>query len=84
MTSFTTAVITENERHDTLRAGILQLLMSICPIHGPPVTVRADPAPGFQALVDDPYFKEHNIMLDLGGRQNKNKNPVLAIQELQG
>ena len=80
------AVIIENEQHDTLRARVLQLLMSIHPIDGPPVTVRADPAPSFQALVDDPYLKEHNITLNLSHHKNKNKNPVAecAIQEPQG
>ena len=60
--------------------------MSICPIDGLPVTVRADPASGFQASFDDLYLKEHNIALDLSRHKNKNKNPVTerAIQELQG
>ena len=86
ITSYTVAVIIDNECHDALRVGLLQLLLSIHPIDGPPVTIRADPAPGFQALVNDTSLKEHHITLEIGRFKNKNKNPIAerAVQELQG
>ena len=86
ITSYTVAVVIDNERHDALRVGLLQLLLSIHPIDGPPVTIRADPAPGFQALVNDTSLKEHHITLEIGRFKNKNKNPIAerAVQELQG
>ena len=47
--------------------------------------IRADPAPGFKALVDDPLLKKHRITIELGQAKNPNKNPVAerAFQELE-
>ena len=53
LTSFTYAVIIDNERADTLRDGILTLCLELRPLDGPPAVVRTDPAPGFEALCND-------------------------------
>lgn len=52
---------------------------------GPFAVVRTDPAPGFQALANDPIPKSHRISIELGHFKNANKNPVAerAVQEVR-
>ena len=85
VTSYTQAIIVPNEKHDTLRDAIIQLILVLKPVTGPPSIVRVDPAPGFQALTDDPFLQEHNISLEVGRHKNPNKNPVgeRAVQEFE-
>ena len=86
VTSSMTAMIINNEHHETLREGLLCLLLSIQPINGPPITIRSYPTSRFQTLVNDDILKCHHITLDIGCHKNINKNPVAecAIQELKG
>ena len=86
VTSYTyTSVSLEDERHQTLRDAIVKLCLELHPTDGPPAVIRADPAPGFKALVDDPLLKKHRITIELGQAKNPNKNPVAerACQELE-
>ena len=80
------ATVIDNERHETLREGLLQLLMTVRPIDGPPLTIRVDAATGFQALVNDKIPKNHQITLEIGRQKNRNKNPIAErlVQEIQG
>jgi hypothetical protein len=84
VTSYTSAIIIDNERAETLRNGLLRLCIEIRPINGPIAVVRTDPAQGFCALVGDMLLKKHCIMIEIGRIKNKNKNPVAkkAIQKL--
>lgn len=53
---------------------------------GPFAAVRTDPAPGFQALANDPIPKSHRmISIELGHFKNANKNPVAerAVEEVR-
>lgn len=82
--SFTLAFLVHDETHATLRAS---LITSISTIRSSPqtcVVVRADNAPGFIALKDDPVLTKVNISIDLGRIHNKDKNPVIdkGISEL--
>ena len=85
VTSYTQAIIIPNERHEALRDALIQLMVVLKPANGPPSIVRVDPAPGFQALVDDYFLQEHNIVVEVGRHKNINKNPVAerAIQEFE-
>ena len=85
VTSFTSACIIEDERHVTLRNALLSLCVPLRPLDGPPAVVRTDPAPGFQALVNDELLHNHRIAIEIGRIKNPNKNPVAerAVQELQ-
>ena len=85
VTSYTVAAIIENERHETLYDALIPLCIGIRPLDGPPAVVRTDPAPGFQALVDDELLRDFRILVEMGRVKNKNKNPVAekTIQELQ-
>ena len=85
VTSFTATCLLDNERHDTLRSGLLRLCLELCPIDGPPVIIRVDPAPGFSALQNDELLKQHHIRIELGRIKNHNKNPVAehAVGELE-
>jgi hypothetical protein len=85
VTSYTQAIIIPNERHESLRDAIIQLAVVLKPTNGPPTIVRVDPAPGFQALADDTFLQEHNIVIEVGRHKNINKNPVAerAIQEFE-
>ena len=82
--SFTLAFLVHDETHASLRAS---LITSISTIRSSPqtcVVVRADNAPGFMALKDDPVLTKVNISIDLGRVHNKDKNPVIdkGISEL--
>ena len=85
MTSFTTGCLLENERHDTLRDGLIQLIVGLHLLDGLPATIRVDPAPGFTALRNDESLRGINLVLDIGRNKNVNKNPVAekAIAELE-
>ena len=83
--SYTTACIIENEKHETLRDALARLCLELHPLDGPFAVIRVDPAPGFTALKDDAQLKQLHISLEIGRVKNPNKNPVAekAISELQ-
>ena len=85
VTSYTSIVSHEDERHQTLRDAIVKLCLKMRPMDGPPAVIHTDPAPGFRALVDDPLLKKYRITIELGQPKNPNKNPVAerAVQELE-
>ena len=85
MTSYTSSVSLEGERHQTLRDAIVKLCLELRPMDGPPAVIRTDPAPGFKALANDPLLKEHRITNELGQAKYPNKNPVAEreVQELE-
>ena len=85
VTAYTTACFLENERHETLRNGLLKLAVELHPLVGPCAIIRVDPAPGFVALGDDSTLKKFRITLDKGRVTNPNKNPVAekAILEIE-
>ena len=81
VTSYTSSVSLEDERHQTLRDANVKLCLELRPMDGAPAVIRTDPAPGFKALVNDPLLKKHRIIIELG----QAKNPVAerAVQELE-
>ena len=85
VTSYTAARLITDERQETLRESLLCLCVELCPLDGPFAVVRTDPAPGFQALVNDELLRRHRITIEVGRFKNKNKNPVAdkAIQVLE-
>ncbi len=74
--SFTTSCIIEDERHDTLRAGLIRLCPELRPVSGPCAVIRVDPAPGFASLANDEELRRHKINIEIGRVKNVNKNPV--------
>ena len=48
VTSYTSACFTQDEKRDTLRDGLIRVLVYLKPLNGPTVVVRVDPAPGFR------------------------------------
>ena len=85
VTSFTSACVIENEKHDTLRDGLVQLAVGLHPLDGPPAIIRVDPAPGFIALQNDDTLRNLRLNIEIGRIKNPNKNPVAekAIYELE-
>ena len=61
------------------------MCLEVHSVGAPIAKVRVDPAPGFQALKDDPGLKEIGIVLEIGDPKNTNKNPICerAIEELE-
>ena len=86
ISSYTCAAIIQSEKQDDLRSSLILLTMELIPLEGPPAIIRTDPAPGFQALLNDPSLRKHRIVIDIGRVKSLNKNPVAerAIQELEG
>ena len=85
VTSYTSTMVIEDERHHTLRDALLRLCIQLRPLDGPPAVILTDTAPGFKSLVNDQLLQLHRIVLELGNPKNPNKNPVAekAVQELE-
>ena len=81
MTSYTSTLILEDERHHTLRDALIRLCSQLRPLDGPTAIIPTDPASGFKALVNDQLLQRHRIILEIGNP----KNPVAerAVQELE-
>ena len=76
VSSITDATFIKSESGPDLKEGLLQLLSRLRTSTGPPVTVRVDPASGFQRIVNDQLLTSINISLETGEPKNLNKNPV--------
>ena len=69
MTSYTSSVSLEDERHQTLCDAIVKLCLELRPKDGPPAVIRTDP-----------LLKKHRITIELGQAKNPNKKPYLREQ----
>ena len=76
LTSYTSTLVLENERHHTLCDGLIRLCIQLRPLDGPPTIVRTDPAPGFKALVNDRQLQHDRLILEIGHSKNPNKKPA--------
>ena len=85
VSSYTSSLFLENERHQTLRDALLRLCLDMRRLDGPRAVIRTDPALGFKALVNDPLLKKHRITIELGLAKNPKKNVIAerAVQELE-
>lgn len=82
--SYTTTTILSNEKSETLRDGLIDLLTPIRTLNN--VIVRTDNAPGFKSLAQsDLHLKKLGITIELGNPNNPNANACVdkAIQELE-
>ncbi|XP_035686925.1 uncharacterized protein LOC118423072 [Branchiostoma floridae] len=84
-TSFTSTQLISSETSTSLRDGLVALCTPLRLLDGPPAVIRCDPAPGFQALINDPWLTEHRLQIEVGHHKNVNKNPIAerAIEELR-
>ena len=84
VSSYTLTEITDSERHDCLQDSILSLCAKVKSLGDGGAHIRVDPAPGLQALTNDPLFSQHGIILEMGNANIVNKTPVVevAIKEL--
>ena len=84
VTSFTATTLLPDERHESLRDGLIRLCVPMRPLDGPTAVIRTDPAPGFKALAEDELLERHRICLEIGRAKNLNKNSVAerAVQEV--
>ena len=73
VTSYTSACVISNEKRETLREALLQLVIELNPLDGTPVVIRVDLASGFIALRDDEILGKLRIMLEIGRVKNKKK-----------
>ena len=82
--SYTSADILTDEKHGTLRAGLIIMISILRPNPQSEVEVRVDNAPGFVPLKNDSTLRSHHIRLDFGRAHNKNKNPTAekGVREL--
>ena len=60
VTSYTSTMVIEHERHHTLRDALVRLCIQVRPLQGPPAVIRPDPAPGFKSLVNDQLLQHHS------------------------
>ena len=85
VTSYSVVCFVANESHDALHEAIVSLCIPLVPLDGPRAVIRADPAPGFVAPLNDPELHRLRIHIEMGRVKNRNKNPVAekAVQEFQ-
>lgn len=85
MTSYTSPLVLEDKRHNTLRDGLIRLFIQLRPLHSPPAIVRTAPAPGFMVFVNDRQLQHHRIVLEIRNPKSSNDNSVeeRAVQELE-
>lgn len=74
-----------DEKSDTLRDALAQLVVGLHPLDGPPAGIRVDPAPGFVSLKNINAVQHLGISVEVGRIKNTNKNPVAerAVLELE-
>ena len=84
-TSFTASCLIRDERHDTLRDALTQLIIGLHPLDGPRAIIRVDPAPGFTSMSNNDSLNHLNVTIEVVRIKNKNKNPVAekAVRELE-
>ena len=84
-TSFTASCLVHDEKHDTLRDALTQLIVGLHPLDGPRAIIRVDPSPGFQSMANNDSLNHLNVTIDVGRVKNKNKNrvPEKAVRELE-
>ena len=84
-TSFTASCLVPDEKHDTLRDALTQLIVGAHPLDGPRAVIRVDPSPGFQSMANSDSLNHLNVTIEVGRVKNKNKNPVAekAVRELE-
>ena len=85
VTSFTWTTLLNDEKHISLREGLLAACLNLNPLDGPPAIIRTDSAPGFRALCNDPLLTKYNLTIGFGNTKKPNKNPVAekAVQEVE-
>ena len=76
VTSYTLAMLIDNEHRDTLRDALIRLCIDMRHLDGPPAVIRTDPAPGFRSLLNDELLHQHRLSLEIGRVKNPIKNPV--------
>lgn len=83
-TSYTSALVLEDERHHKLLDALICLCIQLRPLYGSPAIIRTDPAL-IKLLINDQQLQHHRIILEIGNPKNHNKNPVAekAVQELE-
>lgn len=64
--SYTSALIIEDEKAETLRTAIIQSCIELRPMDVPFAVVRTDPASGFQAFANDQILKSYWISIEVG------------------
>ena len=84
-TSFTASCLVPDEKHDTLRDALTQLIVGVHPLDDPRAVIRVDPSPGFQSMANNDSLNHLNVTIEVGRVKNKNKNPVAekAVHELE-
>ena len=84
-TSFTASCLVHDEKHDTLRDALTQLIVGLHPLDGPQAIIRVDPSPGFQSMANNDSLSHLNVTIEVGRIKNKNKNQVAekAVRELK-
>ncbi|XP_068703830.1 uncharacterized protein [Montipora foliosa] len=84
-TSFTASCLVPDEKHDTLRDALTQLIVGVHPLDGPRAVIRVDPSPGSQSMANNDSLNHLNVTIEVGRVKNKNKNPVAekAVRELE-
>jgi len=75
-TSYTAACLLDDERRESIRAGLLRLCLELRPLAGSPAVIRVDPVPGFSSLSNDATLRQYGFAVEVGRVKNPNKNPV--------
>ena len=79
VTSYTISTLLPNERHDTLRDGLISLCINTRPLDFPLAVIRTDPTPCFMALDNDSVLHDRRIVLEIGRIPMVGQSPLLSV-----
>ena len=65
-TSYTTSCLVPDEKSDTLRDALAQLVVGLHPLDGPQAVIRVNPAPGFVSLKNSNILQHFGISVEVG------------------
>ena len=77
--------LVHDEKHDTLRDALTQLIVVLHPLDRPRAIILVDPSPGFQSMANNDSLNHLKVTIDVDRVKNKNKYPVAetAVHELE-
>jgi len=75
-TFYTAACLLDDERPESICAGLLRLCLELRPLAGPLAVIGVDPAPGFLSLSNNATLRQYGFAVEVGRVKNPSKNPV--------
>ncbi|CAH3128288.1 unnamed protein product, partial [Porites lobata] len=73
-TSFTASCLVHDEKHDTLRDGLTQLIFGLHPLDGPRAIIRVDPS-----MANNDSLNYLNVTIDVGRDKSRARDRYIVV-----